>query len=319
MPDMQADIKIRFLHKLKLHTMNFLPTKYLLFLTIIFSFNNIEGQTIDTVYKGKSYPGVLFENPYANQKFVGTWVIKGWDGNKELFDSKSIKVPSMTDPSYDTTISLSTSKYQDSLVILEIYNKDYAKIISIPGCNNCTFTSYYDMRKDILYADYPDNPSRNSLIITRNPNGDYLNATLGYYINDTIYKEKSFVLEEMYNYTRGTLKMKLPKETKKLKLKDIDKLEFELQTGKVYGDSILSNKEYKISIFEIGANLGGIYKTSAGNYSLSDLKLAILPFRTNGTIQKFYIEVKVKTSIANVDKTYWLSFKLNEKDEIILE
>ncbi len=316
---MQADIKIRFLHKLKLHTMNFLPTKYLLFLTIIFSFNNIEGQTIDTVYKGKSYPGVLFENPYANQKFVGTWVIKGWDGNKELFDSKSIKVPSMTDPSYDTTISLSTSKYQDSLVILEIYNKDYAKIISIPGCNNCTFTSYYDMRKDILYADYPDNPSRNSLIITRNPNGDYLNATLGYYINDTIYKEKSFVLEEMYNYTRGTLKMKLPKETKKLKLKDIDKLEFELQTGKVYGDSILSNKEYKISIFEIGANLGGIYKTSAGNYSLSDLKLAILPFRTNGTIQKFYIEVKVKTSIANVDKTYWLSFKLNEKDEIILE
>jgi hypothetical protein len=295
------------------------PLSYLLFLTIIFSVNSLRAQKIDTVYKGISYPGVLFDNPYANQKFVGTWVIKGWDGNKDLCDSKIVIVPSMTDPSYDTTISLSTSKYQDSLVILEIYNKDYAKIISIPGCNNCAFTSYYDMRKDILYADYPENPSRNSLIITRNPNGDYLNVTIGYYINDTIYKEKSFVLEEMYKYTRGSLKMKLPKETKKLKLKDIDKLEFELQTGKVYGDSILSNKEYKIEIFEIGTNVGDLYKTLSGNYSLSDLKLAILPFRTNGTIQKFYIEVKVKTSIANVDKTYWLSFKLNEKDEIILE
>ena len=301
--------------------MNFHPIKYLLFLTIIFSFNNIEGQTIDTVYKGKSYPGVLFENPYANQKFIGTWVIKGWDGKHELKDSSYIVYSGPAiDPSVDSVCSVKMviPKYQDSLVMLDISNEDYSKIITIPGCSDCSFISYYDLRNDILYANNPANKNQ-TLTITRNPNGDALSVKFGYFINDTIYKEKCFVLEEMYKYTRGSLKMKLPKETKRLKLKDIDKLEFELRTGKVYGDSILSNKEYKISIFEIGTNLGGLYKTLSGNYSISDLKLAILPFRSNGTLQKYYIEVNVKTSISNIEKTYGMSFKVNEKDEIILD
>jgi hypothetical protein len=301
--------------------MNIQPIKLLLFLAIFFLVKSLDAQKIDSVYRGKSFPGVLFDNPYANQKFIGTWVIKGWDGKHELKDSSYIVYSGPAiDPSVDSVCSVKMviPKYQDSLVLLDISNEDYSKNITIPGCSDCSFISYYDLRNDILYANNPANKNQ-TLIITRNPNGDYLNVTLGYYINDTIYKEKSYVLEEMYKYTRGSLKMKLPKETKKLKLKDIDKLEFELQTGKVYGDSILSNKEYKISIFELGTNVGGLYKTSVGNYSLSDLKLAILPFRTNGTIQKYYIEAKVKTSIANIEKTYWLSFKLNEKDEIILE
>ena len=234
--------------------MNFLPTKYLLFLTIIFSFNNIDAQKIDSVYRGKSFPGVLFDNPYANQKFNGTWVIKGWNGKHELKDSSYFDYwgPSVLDPSMDSvsSVQMVIPKYQDSLVMLDISNEDYSKIITIPGCSDCSFISYYDMRNDILYANNPANKNQ-TLIITRNPNGDALSVTLGNHINEKIYREKSFIFEKMDKYTNGSMKLKLPKKTKSLKLKDIDKLEFELRTGKVYGDSILSNNEYKISIFEL--------------------------------------------------------------------
>ena len=317
MPDKQADIKNRFFHKLKLHTMNFLPTKYLLFLTIIFSFNNIEGQTIDTVYKGKSYPGVLFDNPYANQKFNGTWVIKGWDGNDKLFDSLLVKGLSMVDPSIDSSFYKSTYKYQDSLVILNISHQNYAKIISIPGCADCSFISHYDLNKDVLYTINPAYSS-NELIITRNPNGETLNVKLGYYVNDTIYKEKSFVLEEMYKYTSSSFKLKLPKKTKSLKLKDIDKLEFEYMSGKVYGDSLISNNEYQIYGNEIGTITNGTYREiTLKRNSILDLKNDIIQLRVKGTLQKFFVGVIVKTNNGN-RYVHNFKFKVNEKDEIVL-
>ena len=299
--------------------MNFLHTKYLLFLTIIFSFNNIQGQTIDTVYKGKSYPGVLFDNPYANQKFNGNWVIKGWDGNDKLFDSLLVSGRSMLDPFIDSSFYKSAYKYQDSLIILQIYDYGYTKTISIPGQSNCSFTGHYDMINDILYANNPASTYNSPLIITRNPNGETLNVKLGYYVNDTIYKEKNFVLEKMDKYTSSSFKLKLPKKTKSLKLKDLDKLEFELRTGKVFGDSIISNKEYKIYGMEIGWVVDGTYREiSLNRDSLLDLNKNFLPLRIRGAFQKVYVGVLIKS---NNGQIYWMNFKfiVNENDEIILE
>jgi hypothetical protein len=289
--------------------------KFVLLISITISVNALYGQKIDSTL-GISFPGVLFDNPYANQKFIGTWVIKGWNGNKDLFESMIVVVPSLTDQSIDSSLNLSTPKFQDSLIILEISNHDYAKIISIPGCN-CSFVSYYDMSNDILYADNPVDRNSNPLIISRNPNGDALNVKLGYYVNDTIYKEKSFVFEEMYKYTKGSMKLKLPKETKNLKLKDIDKLEFELRTGKVYGNSILPNTEYKILGYEIATQIDGNFEELNVN-SLSDFKLKGKGLRVKKTFQKYWISLEVLTQNDNTE-TFYLSFNVNEKDEIILE
>ena len=290
--------------------------KYLFFIIIILSSNSLFGQYIDS--SRTSYPGVLFDNPYANQKFNGNWVIKGWDGNDKLFDSLLVKVPSMVDPSIDSSFYKSTYKYQDSLVILNISHQNYAKIISIPGCADCSFISHYDLNKDILYTINPAYSS-NELIITRNPNGNDLNVKLGYYVNDTIYKEKNFVLEKMDKYTSPSFKLKLPKKTKSLKLKDLDKLEFELRTGKVFGDSIMSNKEYKIYGMEIGYVVDGTYREITLNRnSLVDFNNNFLPLRIRGSFQKVYVGVLIKSNNGHI---YWKNFKfiVNENDEIILE
>ena len=88
--------------------------KYLFFITIILSSNSLFCQKIDS--SRTSYPGVLFDNPYANQKFNGNWVIKGWDGNDKLFDSLLVKGLSIVDPSIDSSFYKST--YNSECTIL---------------------------------------------------------------------------------------------------------------------------------------------------------------------------------------------------------
>jgi hypothetical protein len=289
--------------------------KYLFFITIIFSGNSLYSQKIDS--SRTSYPGVLFDNPYADQKFNGNWVIKGWDGNDKLFDNELYSGLTKVEPYIDSLMYMLIYKYKDSLVILNISHQDFAKIVSIPGCAGCSFISHYDLNKDILYTINPAYSS-NELTITRNPNGNDLSVKLGYYVNDTIYKEKNFVLENMDKYTSPSFKLKLPKKTKSLKLKDIDKLEFEYRTGKVFGDSIISNKEYEIYQFnDIGTTTKGTYR-EIGLGNNSDLKNSILLLRVEGTSQKYFLTMKVKRKNGAIEP-HVIRFMLNEKDEITLD